>query len=214
MDCLRFQIPSPLLPRALYLTLASCVLSRRSSGSGEHCVLSTKLTVPSSSNLSRVLQRCPYKALLPLKAWMAFRSFRSIGMTGPQIACLQLTHGKRKGLFFFLAFRLSLHICCSWVPNQGQDPKSGPSYARPRVAHKLVVLWKRGCLRWEAGSDSQWGWGDIAGEHCHVRVQCIPSRTLWARSCRKQKAWKGWISRGWITSDPKCLLGIYTLAHR
>jgi hypothetical protein len=39
---------------------------------------------------------------------MAFRSFRSIEMTGPQIACLQLTHGKRKGLFLLLSVQIEL----------------------------------------------------------------------------------------------------------
>lgn len=64
---------------------------------------------------------------------MAFRSFKSIEMTGPQTACLQLTHGKRKGLFFS-AFEFNLHIChfCALtMVRSSQEPKSSASYPEP-----------------------------------------------------------------------------------
>lgn len=221
--CLTCHIPCPFLPGALYLMLSSCVHSRRSSGSGEHCVLLIKLTVPSSSSLSQVLPRCPCKVLLPLKAWMAFRSFKSIEMTGPQTACLQLTHGKRKGLFFS-AFGLNLHICHFCTPTMvrsSQEARSSPSYPEPTGSSQFGGFCGDDGLRWEADPDSQWGWGNIVGENCPMRTRCIPGLSMVrARSCREQNAKE--LSRGdqwpwmppWSSRAPKgTVLGRWYLYH-
>ena len=204
--------------------LSSCVHSCRSSGSGEHCVLSIKLTVPSSSSLSQVLPRCPYKVLLPLKAWMTFRSFKSIEMTGPQTACLQLTHGKRKSLFFS-AFELNLHIChfCALtMVRSSQEPKSSPSYREPMGSSQFggfcgddgvwdekltqihsgagetlqvkIALWKQGVFQ-----GSAWSEQEVAGSRM-LKNSAKVDQWAW------MPPWSFWAQGVWYLGG-----GIYTM---
>lgn len=82
---------------------------------------------------------------------MAFRSFRSIGMTGPQIACLQLTHVLISWTYLPMRALKSSATCYYWPSRSALKALGWPN----KAPHTTVGFFYH-CWTWE--------WGEIKKE--------------------------------------------------